>query len=260
MAGTGTPILPVASHGLLLATTRLVHSYEYSRDLAVDLWQFAVDWGELQALGTTLSDMRWLLARRFAEHALETTNLHDTQREFRPLPPSSFPPRTCFTLTELGHTTFRPFAEAVRIFNPVVIAATAPIHFPLPAEDQSGPDQIRRSGTDDVVGQQQETDTQVPPGATPEVPVWDNNLRELRFEGTVVKRFRVPAANQETILSVFEEEGWPQSIADPLSPIPGNDPKRRLQATIKSLNRNQLSTRLRFHGNGNGHTVWWEAV
>lgn len=75
-----------------------------------------------------------------------------------------------------------------------------------------------------------------------------------------MKRYRVPARNQELILAAFQEEGWPEFIDDPLSPEPEQDPKRRLQVTIKSLNRNQLAALLRFHGNGNGLQISWEAL
>jgi hypothetical protein len=98
-------------------------------------------------------------------------------------------------------------------------------------------------------------------GAAPLVlkPQWDANCRELRFAGQVIKRFRVPAENQELVLNVFEEEGWPKAIDDPLPPHAAVDPMRRLQATIRSLNRNRTAPTLHFFGNGCGHSVCWEA-
>jgi hypothetical protein len=88
------------------------------------------------------------------------------------------------------------------------------------------------------------------------VPVWDSERRELRFRNRLVKRYRVPAPNQELILAAFQEEGWPNCIDDPLHPG-DQDPQRRLQATVKSLNRNQVAPLLRFRGNGNGDRVCW---
>ena len=41
---------------------------------------------------------------------------------------------------------------------------------------------------------------------------------EVRYRDEIVKRYRVPAPNQELILAAFEEEGWPQLIDDPLPP------------------------------------------
>jgi hypothetical protein len=91
-------------------------------------------------------------------------------------------------------------------------------------------------------------------------PVWDPAHRELRYNGRLVKRFRVPALNQIAILDAFQEDGWPEFIDDPIPPRHGIDPKHRLNVTIKSLNRNQLDPLIRFHGNGDGLQVYWEAV
>ena len=82
----------------------------------------------------------------------------------------------------------------------------------------------------------------------------------LGINGTTVKRFRWTAANQETILAAFEEEGWPHRIDDPLPPQPDQDSKRRLSDTIKCLNRKQINQLIHFHGDGTGEGVIWELV
>lgn len=89
-------------------------------------------------------------------------------------------------------------------------------------------------------------------------PNWDPSSRELKLGEVLVKRFRCPAVNQETILSVFQEEGWPSRIDDPLPPVRDREPKRRLHDTTKSLNRNQIRHLLKFHGDGTGQGVCWE--
>jgi hypothetical protein len=76
----------------------------------------------------------------------------------------------------------------------------------------------------------------------------------------IVKEFKLPALNQETVLTAFQEEGWPPCIDDPLPPAAGIDPKRRLHDTIKNLNRNQKHYLVRFMGNGTGQGVRWELV
>ena len=91
-------------------------------------------------------------------------------------------------------------------------------------------------------------------------PEWDCGHRELRYKGRIVKRFRVPAVNQIAVLEAFQEDGWPEFIDDPIPPAEGQDPKQRLNVTIKSLNRNQVNRLIRFHGNGDGVQVYWEAV
>jgi hypothetical protein len=89
-------------------------------------------------------------------------------------------------------------------------------------------------------------------------PKWDRDRQLLKVGSVVVKQFKVPAANQEVILAAFEEESWPPRIDDPLPPHPDQSSKRRLQVTIKSLNRNQKRQLIRFLGDGSGEGVRWE--
>lgn len=75
-----------------------------------------------------------------------------------------------------------------------------------------------------------------------------------------MKQYRVPSPTQEIILTVFEEEGWPARIDDPLPPDPEVPPKRRLHETIWRLNRNQRARLIHFSGDGTGQGVLWELV
>jgi hypothetical protein len=89
-------------------------------------------------------------------------------------------------------------------------------------------------------------------------PKWDQQRRQLRVGAGVVKEFKLPSPNQETVLMAFEEEGWPPRIDDPLSPLPHLDPRRRLHDTIKALNRKQKRDLIRFMGDGSGEGIRWE--
>jgi hypothetical protein len=91
-------------------------------------------------------------------------------------------------------------------------------------------------------------------------PAWEARRRELRVGELLVKRFRVPAGNQEIVLSAFEEEGWPAYIDDPLPMKSEIVPKRRLHNVINRLNGSQLAPVLRFHGNGHGDAVGWQLL
>src|SRR5262245_24013350 len=88
-------------------------------------------------------------------------------------------------------------------------------------------------------------------------PHWDAAAHELRWGRLLVKRFRVPAPNQERILTGFEEEGWPPHIDDPLPAHAGYDAKQRLHETIKSLNRHHACRAIVFCGDGAGKGVCW---
>ena len=68
----------------------------------------------------------------------------------------------------------------------------------------------------------------------------------MRVAGILVKKFKVPAANQELILAVFEGQAWPARIDNPLPPLPDLERKRRLVEAISRLNRNQKRQLLRF--------------
>ena len=93
-----------------------------------------------------------------------------------------------------------------------------------------------------------------------DTPNWDSNAGVLYFAGRIVKRFPRAARNQEIVLGVFEEEGWPQRIDDPLPPSGNVDPKRRLHDTIKWLNRDREAQVLAFTGDGTGEGVRWKSL
>ena len=81
-------------------------------------------------------------------------------------------------------------------------------------------------------------------------PAWEARRRELRVGEFLVKKFRVPAGNQELVLSAFEEEGWPAYIDDPLPMKCEIAPKQRLHNVVTRLNGSQLVPILPFQGDG----------
>lgn len=90
------------------------------------------------------------------------------------------------------------------------------------------------------------------------VPTWDRSHRKLKLGECVVKKFHVPAPNQELILQSFQEDGWPPQIEDPIPPVRNVDQRRRLHDTILALNRCQAEKKIRFRGDGTGVGVYWE--
>lgn len=206
------------------ALALVLHAHESAKDAEADPWQFALSFRELEAAGLTGIDVRWLLLKKYALLGQEVTAPGDQARQFRPLPFTGLCRRACLILTDLGAAEI-----ARRLATRRNSAAESP--------------------TDDA--------PTVAADAKPR-PRWDSGRRELCVGDTVVKRFKVPAPNQELILQVFEEEGWPPFIDDPLQPAPNIDPQHRLRATIKSLNRSQSRQMIRFHGNGGGQVIYWE--
>jgi hypothetical protein len=92
------------------------------------------------------------------------------------------------------------------------------------------------------------------------LPQWIGELRELRFNGELVKRFRSPSPNQELIVKTFQEAGWPPRIDDPLSREATQDVKQRMRDAIKNLNRRQERRLVRFYADGTGQGIRWTAL
>ena len=65
-------------------------------------------------------------------------------------------------------------------------------------------------------------------------PTWDRDRQELRRGEYVVKQFKVPSPNQETILAAFEEEHRPPRIDDPLPPQFDQEPAGRTTPSTRS--------------------------
>jgi hypothetical protein len=95
---------------------------------------------------------------------------------------------------------------------------------------------------------------------TVRTPHWNAILRKLYLGDALVRQYPVAAPNQESVLTAFQEEGWPPRIDDPLPPREELDPKIRLRDTITCLNRGQKPCRIRFHGDGAGRGVLWELI
>ena len=66
------------------------------------LWDFALENDRLYETGLTISELRWLVAKGFAEHGQDTSFYGDPHRSFRPSRGLTFVPTTCFVLTPQG--------------------------------------------------------------------------------------------------------------------------------------------------------------
>lgn len=211
------------------ALTALLQALEYAHDLDRSTWEFAVDMASLRSLKLSKSDLRWLVGKGLVETAIEVTMAGDAERSFRKPPAPLFCKKACFILTTAGAKLARELSGRVDVGATNTGLST--IQPPMP---------------------------KVSPVPEPLVPSWDRDRQKLTVGSIVVKHFKVPAANQEAILAAFQEESWPPRIDDPLPPHREQPPKRRLQETIKSLNRNQKRSLIRFAGDGSGQGVCWE--
>jgi hypothetical protein len=197
----------------------LLRAARYAQNSQQPVWNFTTSVSTLRTLGLQDCDLRWLVIKGYLDHAYDAS-ARGAPRITESTPPTRFTYRSTFVLTSQGTR----FVECL----------LKPPSFSLPPRD-----------------------TPVPLAAQ-QTPLWDAQLRELRIGCVVIKHFSVPAENQETILSSFQEEAWPAHLDDPLPPVAGIDAKRRLHSTIRCLNRNQKSPLLRFHGDGYGRGVYWK--
>ena len=184
----------------------------------------------------TTSDLRWLVKRGYLSHGRETTGAEDADRRFdtscRNL---AFFPNSCFVLTASGLAVMGRNVTAND--RAATIVATGMSESQVREwECEAAVDQCGTEGKLHLVPCKERGSRLVPPlrlryatpldsGATPN---WDRETRTFMVGGLLVKRFRVPSPNQEAVLDAFQEEGWPRSVDDPLSPVPDQQPKRRL--------------------------------
>jgi hypothetical protein len=215
--------LPVLNIRLESGLALLRAALEFAQAVKQDVWQFAVEIDQLHAQGLTNTDLRVLLWEGYALHAVEQVRAEQFSRSFFKLSNLALPAKTCFVITAKGVHRIAGHGDATR----------------------------HRTRS---VNEFRHHETAVVPV---EIPVWDIKLRELRWNGQMIKHFRLPAVNQETVLAALQEEGWPPHLDDPLPPVPDIDPKARLHDTIKNLNRRQVNRLLRFHGDGNGQGLTW---
>jgi hypothetical protein len=80
----------------------LWQAHLYAQDVGGSLWDFALEADWLYGAELTVSDLRWLVAKGFAEHGRETSFYGDPHRSFRPGVGLNFVAATCFVLTPAG--------------------------------------------------------------------------------------------------------------------------------------------------------------
>jgi len=189
--------------------------------LGHDKWDFALEIQALKEAGLDHNDLRSLICQGLVEHCVERTRCGAKQRAFRPPSGLRLARRSCLTLSE----TSLPVARHI-------IAPADPL--PALAVHVGDGENPRLDG----------------------LPFWDGARRELRLGNVLIKRFRQPAKNQETVLAAFQEDGWPAHVDNPLSGDADIDARDRLHDTVRKLNH-QTNHLLHFSSDGNGEGVVW---
>ncbi len=236
------PEYPQLSENLLAGLALLRQAYDYANDARAVLWDFALEKDNLLKAGLTINDLRWLVAKGLVEHGQETSFYGDKHRSFRISSGLNFEQTTCLVLTRAGAVLAAQLSD--QFHQPIM---ETPSHV-VGSDGQPPPHSNVNHNGDDVVAAARSLI----------LPHWNSISRELCVANRIVKRFRVPAPNQELVLCAFQEEGWPAQIDDPLPCCYETDPATRLHSTINRLNGRQKNLLLRFRGNGRGTGVCWE--
>ena len=226
---SGVRVPAALSAPVRVAFAQLLEVHELARTSGRRVSDFAAEITNLTELGITASVLRWLVCRGYAKCLREVTQPGDKERRFEPVDNLAINSQSCFVLSRKGMFLARAILE---------LSGTDSADDDLEEDNSNGSEQPRRRLA----------------------PLWDAKRRELRFARKLLKRFRVPAPNQEAVLAAFQEEGWPNCIDDPLPPKGDLSPKRRLHDTIKALNRKhrQRPPLIHFLGNGTGQNIVWE--
>jgi hypothetical protein len=210
----------IPTPAMYVALTQLLNARDAADRLQRPRWDFAVEMHFLKEAGLDCNDVRSLICGGLVQHALERMRPKGKHRSFRRTPGLRLLPESCFILTDRGLILARQLSASAKTPGTNGGYLSAP-NFWI-------------------------------------VPFWDNTRRELRLGDLLVKRFRQPAKNQETILATFQEEGWPARIDDPLFGEDGQDAQERLHNTVKKLNRQAIQL-IRFLSDGKGEGVLWES-
>ena len=84
----------------LRSALELLHrAHRYALDLECDVWELAVEYREFSARGLASCDLRWLAARGYIAHGVETTRSSDERRTFRFTGADALSEESCFVLT-----------------------------------------------------------------------------------------------------------------------------------------------------------------
>jgi hypothetical protein len=238
----GEATSPLVDDGLRAGLALLWRAYVCAHATGTNPRDLALRTGPLYDAGITAGGLRWLVAKGFAEHLQETPSPDGVHRSFYGIDGYFFNEQTCLLLTPKGAALAEHVFAEMAGWPQAKWSAPAALTVETPAFAAA------------CLGACEPGESTAPALK----PHWNEARRELTWSGILVKRFRVPAKNQERILSVFEEDGWAEYIHDPLAVTYDIDAPTRLHDAINRLNRCQVNPLIRFHGDGRGTGVLWE--
>ncbi len=131
------------------ALQKLARALQFSHDCDRPKWDFAVELLDLEQMGVSHDELRWLIGKGFVDHAREVFSKGGTGRAFDSLGGYTFTEHSCFVITESGSSWYN---QSESWLNRAPCAATQMIERP----------QAEESGSTEV-----------------EKPFWDSQRHEL---------------------------------------------------------------------------------
>lgn len=83
------------------------------------------------------------------------------------------------------------------------------------------------------------------------VPIWDEDRRELWFHGKLCRRFARVAPSQMELIRAFSTQGWPRRIESPMDPDRLHDTLENMKSAMEVI---------RFLRDGDGRGIRWERI
>src|SRR5262245_53039047 len=134
---TPAPTAPSRLASCQPGLTLLLEAAETAQELQRDVWDFAVEIHNLRSAGLTSNNLRWLLCKGYADHAIETTRPQAARRTFQAAGNLMLGERSCFVLTPAGAALAREEG-----FTPP--KRGTPEQAPPPAEPWAAPPKVPR--------------------------------------------------------------------------------------------------------------------
>ena len=169
------------AHGL----DQLLQSWELAKEVDRDIWEFALEKASLNDEGVSNSDLRWMICQGLIEHAYEVKEHVGASRQFQTAVELRLEDRSCFVLTSEGHRLAQQIVSklgGIRGKNGQSAASVV-----LPRNNDRRIESLGGS--------------RFHPVAEVSTPTWDAARHQLRVGSTIVKEFKLPSPNQETILA-----------------------------------------------------------
>src|SRR6185295_19166190 len=165
----GKSISSLIDESLRAGLAVLWRAYICAQDTGANVWDFALRTGSLYEAGMTNSDLRWMVAKGFAEHGQETSGYDDPHRSFRRSNGYFFNNHTCLILTADGA------ALAEHVFRETARSPQATLAALAAVAETAALANARQAAS--------ERNTAAAPALRPR---WDTTRRELSLAGLIV--------------------------------------------------------------------------